>query len=249
MRNAVPTYWFQSSNFGDRLAPYLVEKISGFQPVYVDPKAGVEHIALVGSILESCGSDSVVWGAGFCYEDSVSRLSPGKVHAVRGRLSQEIAGNANCMLGDPALLLPRIINPIHVKKYRVGIIPHVVDLMNVYRYYANKYPDFRIINLSNPVEQVIQEILECETTISSSLHGLVVSHAYGIPSRWVEFSDSVLGSGFKFRDYFTTVLTEPTPINLREFPDISQIYNEIPQHQINIDLDKLMEVCPIRSES
>lgn len=248
MRNAVPTYWFRSSNFGDQLTPYLVEKISGLKPVFVSPTDGIEHVSIIGSILENCGADTVVWGSGFCYEGAENRLNPEKVLAIRGRLSQEKSGNMECALGDPALLLPRIINPIHVKKYRVGIIPHVVDLMNVYRYYANRYTDYQIINLSNPVEQVIQEILECETTISSSLHGLVVSHAYGIPSKWVEFSDSVLGSGFKFRDYFTTVLTHESPSDLRNFPDISHIYNVIPEHQINIDLDKLMESCPIKSE-
>jgi hypothetical protein len=57
------------------------------------------------------------------------------------------------------------------------------------------------------LEKVIDKIVSCTFTISSSLHGIVVSHAYNINSLWVRFADT-LGKGpvdlkgdFKFRDY------------------------------------------------
>lgn len=246
MIRAIPTYWYRSDNFGDKLGPYLVEKISGLKPVYVNPGEGVEHIAVIGSIMEVCRPDSHVWGLGTAHEDAVSYLDKSKVYALRGELTKKICGiETDIALGDPALLLPRFINPPHEKKYKIGIIPHVCDLMQVYKNYANRYKDYRIINLADPIEKVVTEILECEMTISSALHGMIASHAYGIRCRWVEFSDGVIGNGFKFRDYFTTVETEESPIDLRSFPDISGISIQIPEHKIIVDLDKLMESCPI----
>lgn len=62
---------------------------------------------------------------------------------------------------------------------------------------------------------------------------------------WVEFSNNVIGEGFKFRDYFTTVETNNEPIDLRTMPDIKNIYSEIPEHEIKIDLNLLMANCPL----
>ena len=168
---------------------------------------------------------------------------------MRGELSRQryLTNEINCpeIYGDPALLLPRYYNPEIKKKYRLGIIPHVADYINVLERYANKSEDILIISLWQPVEYVISQILSCKKTISSSLHGLVVSHAYGIQSRWVEFSDRVLGNGFKFRDYFTTVETNNEPLDLRTEPDLTNIESQIPVHKIKADLDLLLSVCPI----
>jgi len=50
----IPAYWYRSSNFGDCLAPYLVEKISGHKPVYIEnSNMDIEHIALIGSLLDT----------------------------------------------------------------------------------------------------------------------------------------------------------------------------------------------------
>jgi len=110
--------------------------------------------------------------------------------------------------------------------------------------YSNLYDDVLIINLSSPVEFIISQIMSCEKTISSSLHGLVVSHAHGIGSRWVEFSNKVTGDGFKFRDYFTTVETNPSPLDLRNRTDLKLIEAEIPGHSIVVNQQELLSQCP-----
>lgn len=249
MQKSIPVYWHRSINFGDNIGPYLVEKITGLKAVYVSPAENIEHLALVGSLLDTPPlNNTIVWGCGFAYEEGAVYL-PKEICAVRGKLSREryIKSEIDCpeIYGDPALLLPRFYCPEIQKKYRLGIIPHVADYVEVLNQYANRYSDTKIIDLSQSVEMVISQILSCEKTISSSLHGLIVSHAYGIQSRWVEFSDKVLGGGFKFRDYFTTVETENEPLDLRSYPELGSLQSDIPTHEVKIDLDHLLSVCPL----
>lgn len=240
MNKAIPTFWYRSSNFGDQLAPYLVEKISGEQPVYTDPSSGIEHLALVGSILEACGKDTAVWGAGYAYGN---RKEFKAIHALRGGCSAELH-QFDGPLGDPALLLPRFFNPTSEKKYRAGIIPHLVDQKACLYRYANIYTETRIIDLSLPVEDVIVQILECEMTICSALHGLIVSHAYGIPSVCVRWSNEILGFPFKFEDYRTTV-DYPEIVDLTGMKNLWPIMHEAEKGIIKTNLDKLLESCPI----
>lgn len=249
IQKTIPVYWHRSINFGDNIGPYLVEKITGLKAAYVSPEENIEHLALVGSLLDMPPlNNTIVWGCGFAYEEGAVYL-PKEICAVRGRLSREryLKSEIDCpeIFGDPALLLPLFYNPEIQKKYRIGLIPHVVDYIEVLNQYANRYSDTMIIDLSQSVEMVISQILSCEKTISSSLHGLIVSHAYGVQSRWVEFSDKVLGGGFKFRDYLTTVEADNSPIDLRGFPDLRSVQSEIQAHEIVINLDLLLSKCPL----
>lgn len=52
---------------------------------------------------------------------------------------------------------------------------------------------------------VIEQIASCDYIASSSLHGLIVAEAYGIPNLWLEISGKLLGGHFKFHDFFLSL--------------------------------------------
>lgn len=234
-------YWMEGTNFGDAMNPYLYEKIVGRKPKRVVAKYRASHYMGIGSVLNNGNEHTVAWGTGLAWNRDVVHPKV-DIRAVRGPLTREIAIRNGCscpeVYGDPALLLPRYYNPIIEKKYKLGIIPHVID-----HHLINPLEGSMIINLNDSTEKVVRDLLECEKVVSSSLHGIIVADAYGIPAKWVEFSNRVLGDKTKFYDYFDSVqVPRYDPVDFRKSRDMSLI--SIPEYDITIDLDKLMDACP-----
>lgn len=203
----------KKENYGDLLSKYLVEKISGKDVEWIQPlkipwyKKTPVHYLTAGSIIHNATRKSIVWGSGII--DHEQKIAPADFRAVRGPRTRNylLEQSYDCpeVYGDPALLLPLYYNPRVAKKYKIGIIPHYYDYSQVSEWYRND-KEIKVIDLMTMnVESVTKEILECEQTISSSLHGIIVSHAYGIPSVWLKFSDKLFGDGVKFLDYLESV--------------------------------------------
>ena len=154
--------------------------------------------------------------------------------------------------GDPALLLSRYYNPIVDKKYSYGIVSHYVDYDNVCKLFSG-IDDILIIDLmTTNIEKTTRLFLKCDRILSSSLHGIIVSHAYQIPAVWIEFSDKLFGDGIKFQDYFES-LKIPTykPFRVLSLKDLNQItqdfeiYPSSPKKdRLKIIQDELLAVCP-----
>jgi len=147
------------------------------------------ELLAIGSIIQHATARHTVWGSGAIR--ATDRLSADATYlAVRGPLTRnmvlEAGGTCQEVYGDPALLLPRFhCEPVR-QTHRLGIVPHYVDEAQVRKH----YPDTPIISpLRHDPLEVVDEIRSCRKIVSSSLHGLVVAHAYGIPAAWVEFSD------------------------------------------------------------
>lgn len=182
-------------------------------------------IYAIGSILEgSHSSKNIIWGSGII-NSSASNIK-GKFCAVRGKYTQqklkELQIDTPDVLGDPALLLPLVYNPSISKKYKIGIIPHYQHFTDL----QNLFPDeVLVINLLDDIETVIDMIAACELTISTSLHGIIVSHAYAVPSIWTTFSETkkkLLGDDVKFKDYFSSLnLQEYHPFVLNNIEEFS----------------------------
>lgn len=195
----IKAYWCKSKNFGDTLTPIIIKHFTGQEAELIDVESWGKLIA-VGSLLGVVRQNDIIWGTG-----SIEAMEKGAIKqpigstflAVRGPLTREIIdGEVPEVYGDPAILLPLIYNPDIPKKHKVGVIPHYVDKKLV----ADK--DMHFIDVEAPWKEVVDEIKSCEMIISSSLHGIICAEAYGIPVKWVKYSDKIAGGEFKFQDYF-----------------------------------------------
>jgi|GEM_PF-262323 len=224
-------YWSEP-NFGDALSPLLVEELSGrpasMKAAYIRPlrrfvKAILyvsaremrsilfpwqSNVVGVGSVITCGNKRSKVWGSGFMSDHGHFR--GGDVLAVRGPLTAAklvAQGFPSCkVFGDPALLLPLWLPGAGKTSSRVGIVPHWKETGD---FLADYGADYRVIDLrSRDVRQVVDQITSCEYILSTSLHGLVVAHAYGIPALWIK-KGYIETDGFKFSDYFQSVGITP----------------------------------------
>lgn len=212
-------WWMlKDNNFGDMLTPYLLDYFS-IKYEYA-PLENADTIC-IGSIVRRAKDHVNVLGSGIMFLKE--KLNPNAVyHFVRGPYTRQkvldSGGICPKIYGDPALLLPLFCDESK-KIYDVGIVPHFVD----YNLAKKKYPKYKIINVvnENPLE-VAKEITKCRSIISSSLHGIVAAHAYGIPVAWVKFSNKIKGDDIKFKDHYESVGLEPILSSMKK-PKFSSI--------------------------
>ena len=213
-----------------------------------------EHLLAIGSILDRATSNSIIWGSGFISKQSVLLEKPKKIYAVRGPKTREklIGFGIDCpeIYGDPALLMPYVYQPKKTidKKYKVGIIPHIVDKDIAWLKQFSSSDDIKIIDVQNPNPfKVIDSILECEKVISSSLHGIIVSDAYNIPSIWVKFSNNLQGGSFKFIDYFLSVKRQvKEPLLVDPSVTLNKVMQKFTLNDFDINIKKLLDCFPFK---
>ena len=254
-----------ADNFGDSpLTEYLIEKISGEKAEYSEDTDLTRYV-VTGSILgmfETRLCD--VWGAGIASADQrVPREFAYIFYAVRGPRTLEAVRKAgyegDVAIGDPGLLLPKFFEfPVDEdKKLDLTIICSWVDFDAAYRLGISLPQTVtvlcsetlsRMMGHKGLVENYLRMLLCSKATISSTLHGLVASVAYGIPTKWVKFSDKMMGDDTKYHDFFESIgcLAVPKTENLEECGTIDDppfVY-DIPDGM----LDKLWDACPFRRD-
>jgi pyruvyltransferase len=184
-----------------------LEKVFGYKVVWAQPDQC--DLVGVGSILElvndlSLGKTFYAWGSGYIREDSDPVGENIKCVATRGHLSASRFSSPPKALGDPGLLVPLAFEPSKEKKYRLGVVPHYVDVdSDAYVAFLEEHQDVHVINPLWDVSKVIEEITACEALVSSSLHGLIIADAYDVPNIHMTFSDKLVGGDYKFDDYYS----------------------------------------------
>lgn len=241
------------NNWGDLLNKTLLEKISRKKVVWINHGNSLEKYICIGSILQRADAGSIIWGAGFLSNSRKLPTTPRKICAVRGKLTRNIilGQGIDCpeVYGDPALLYPKYYKPDIKKRYKLGIIPHYVDATNEW-FKSNVSAEVLKIDILSGIDKVVDQLLSCDNIASSSLHGIIAADAYGIPSKWLEFSDKVLGGGFKFHDYYSSVNREHCKsLRVENDTTINDIMNSFEQYDFDIDLRQLFNACPFRQIS
>jgi len=234
----VKGYWWRGqpsrpvNNFGDGLAPYLLRRFSHLKVAW--SPVSQANIVTIGSLLEHIPPlwDGHVLGTGKLYEDSLLHLhtQTATVWALRGPLSAR-GVSGDYALGDPGLLADELVTVDH-RDVGLGIVAHHTDDTLAHRkeFFS---PDFetRIINVADNPLDVVREIGRCQKIVTSSLHGMVLADAFGIPRRY-EINPKATkyeGGLFKFQDYSASINAPFEPGKLIE---ASRFHVEDRKHEI-----------------
>ncbi|WP_256819213.1 polysaccharide pyruvyl transferase family protein [Pseudomonas putida] len=216
----IKLYWCRGSgrsdeskqNFGDYLSSMIVEMVSNRRVVYSNVKSA--DMIAIGSILDRTKKAKIlgiprrlhVWGAGSGKPLEVYS-SRHHYHAVRGqKCMEQIRGlSGSPVFGDPGLLASLLVKRPSVKKFKVGIIPHISHRNSpAIAFLQSRYAGSKIIDVYSPVRQVLEEIGSCDFVLSTSLHGLIVADSYGVPNQWLCIERNPHWE-FKFYDYYSGV--------------------------------------------
>jgi len=168
--------WCLSDNFGDKLTPYLVEKISGKKCIWSPPDSDILKYVVTGSILNWEIKNAIAWGAGIAGKDDHINIE--KIVATRGEISKYFSilkGIENeIAVGDPALLLPRLYTPKVKKRYKLGIFPHYIDSdIITYNLLSQLPEDVVMIYALDDIEETIDLICSCDRIMIIGCIGFV----------------------------------------------------------------------------
>lgn len=143
--------------------------------------------------------------------------------AVRGEYSrkriEKLTNKAfpDLALGDPGLLLPMVFEHKKIsKKHKYGIIAHRFDMGNpLIRKLSGNLPQSVLINVLGDPMDISRQIAECETIVSTAMHGLIAADSFGIPNVWISVSSKLEGGSYKFNDYYSVFGIEKLPLDLQ----------------------------------
>ncbi|CAM3646307.1 polysaccharide pyruvyl transferase family protein [Flavobacterium gelidilacus] len=271
-KNTIRLFWWNEKiiqgkskeNYGDVLGRYLVEKISGRKVVFAWPKKFSIYdffnpiYVTIGSIIHNVNHKCIVWGSGIINQEI--KVKNAVFLAVRGPQTRSFLLNFGYdvpeVYGDPALLLPRYFNPKVQKKHKIGIVPHYNDYRLISDWFRDREDIVVIDMMTNDIESKTIEFLECESIISSSLHGIIVAHSYGIPAVWQKFSNKVFGDDIKYQDYMESVGLafyrpdiKTSPYTVKEYEELFETLPSLPDPKALEHLcNGLMDVCPFKSK-
>lgn len=247
-------WWDNTRNFGDLLGPWLVEQMTGIEVTWV-PKHEPHYIT-IGSVLGRVSPSTVAWGTGSFGSEHKSNITRGSRYlAARGPLTRArlemFKQQCPAVYGDPALLVPEFHSAVGQQEHELGVILRWSEnrrkaLFNV--------DGVKMIDLENgDIEETLDAITSCKLIVSTSLHGLILADAYGIPNSWL-IADTGYGKEHKFWDYLLSVHKERDPIEFditQNGLTISQLIKtfNFDDRPIRLDLDGLRSSSPFLNRS
>lgn len=200
-------FWKNKQNFGDRLTPLLLSRFANINVEW--STANASDIVVVGSILEQLPRDykGIILGSGKLHSKTIVDFPEANILALRGPLTAK-GVKGNFVLGDAGLLADELI-PVQERIHNLGIVAHWTDRTLEFDSRFSKYNP-KIIHVTDDPIDVITQIAQCKKIISSSLHGIILADALGIPRR-IEIAPRMLshahqeGGLFKWQDYSASI--------------------------------------------
>lgn len=240
------TYMNSRWNLGDYLGfvitSYMLEKKGLSLDTWVKKR---KHFACVGSNVFTSFQHLTIWGGGVLFRPNNGNLpyrvfsflfrypfSKYDFRAVRGPLTREqvLKYGHKCpeVYGDPAILMPYIYTP----KFEVTHDLLAIAQLQTEAEFRQKHPDVYVVSMNtNDYKAVIDAIVSSKKVITSSLHGIILAEAYGVPAvfyrglgkridfKYLDYYYSTKRYDVKIAESFEEALTmEPLPL-----PDLSSL--------------------------
>lgn len=200
-------YWRPQSgyNFGDELSRVIVQLMLARKGLTAEDEIVKRRRMLaIGSILHQAEDDTIVWGTGRngLIPDRAHFFDRLDVRAVRGPRTAEFLRRRGIavpdVFGDPGLLLPRLTGHRFVRGNRGPVfVPNLNDYRAGFDFGAMSIP---VIDPRQAWNVVVDQIVQHDFVLASSLHGLIVAEAFGIPARYVRLTHEE--AEFKYHDYY-----------------------------------------------
>ncbi|WP_234985637.1 polysaccharide pyruvyl transferase family protein [Demequina sp. NBRC 110051] len=191
----------RANNFGDLLGPLVVRALVESAPgeVGAGPAAASARLLTVGSILHLAQPGDVIWGTGVNGKVPEWSYRPRELdlRAVRGPRTaaalRERGLDVPDVFGDPGVLAPALLGIERASApHGVVLLPNLHD--------ENRWRDLPgYMSPRRPVAEVIAAVAGAEAVIASSLHGIVIADALGVPSAVVRPRAE---PPFKYQDYY-----------------------------------------------
>jgi hypothetical protein len=238
---------------GDRLGPIAVQHATGRATVWTRP-APDEHLLASGSILHWATPLSHVWGTGLDPTEPIGELEGERIWALRGKLTYEllkpeISGLRDVPLGDPLYLVGRrvaALAPSRVVTHRLGVVPQLANRDHPAIAHLRGQEGVAVLDARDPVSVFFARMMACEAIASTSLSGLILAEALGIPSLWLDFgSEDEPARSFPFQDWFSLADKPPTaPLRPAAEPQASDLIAVAALHDMKIDERALSTALP-----
>ncbi len=259
MKKSLTLYYVgtRGINFGDSINPIFFDRILDIKVKRGYPTNS--DVVAIGSLMQMLTPRNIIkhkkflyflkynpnpiitMGTGFSYDIEESSFLDKTFRNIyplilRGILSHKSLEKRNkrkykdVLYGDLGLLFPYLLEKKIQKKYQLGIIPHKFDYCNpIIDLLLYKFQDSTLIDLRMPPLETLKRIAECETVISSSLHGLVAADSLNIPNKRIKLSNHGFDFNvdFKFDDYYSI------------FSNSSPNYIELTQENYKLFIQKL----------
>ena len=187
-------------NFGDLLGPLITRELvtrAGGRP----EDGADRRLLTVGSILAMARRGDVVWGTGVNGKNLHHDydVAGADFRAVRGPLTRDFAtargATVPAVYGDPGLL----VGQLWTREEVAGDRPRTSHLVvpNFHDFGRTPVPGPELWPRS-PLHECLAAIAASDLVVGSSLHGVVVADAFGVPARFVR---SDVEPDVKYRDY------------------------------------------------
>ena len=213
-----------------------------------------------------------VWGCGWRGQPLADRhMSRLKFHAVRGPLTARgLSLQPDIPLGDPGFLMPSIIKPPTSRHGRRLVLPHCLRLetqsihnrlrltgadqvfspwvirgtgrMNRHRL---RQALSRLLSagvLPMGVKETVHTIAGAGFVLTGSLHGAILSHAYGTP--WAAYDDGGLDTPAKWQDLASLLGTDIAMV--RDIQAGEAWWDAMGQRAARVNMNPLLNAFPYR---